>query len=257
MKTLLLILLLGFSTFGQTAKPLPKKTPLPKTTKPIIETEAKTKDGKSVILKSDGTWFYNIETPLNQDKENNVSKKITVPFISDSEEEVSVFLDKSDSVFLPDKSQYETEMEYATRLSEIFYESATGVKKPVTEIAFLLGYELEQSYNAEKEILSYKIRDSYRYRAFGKLQLVRAFDNEYRLYEPAFSFEMPIKEARTKSFNLRTAVFGYPVRNPKIREREKDKVWFFLKRIVVFNGQTGEIHYETSEFNKDSYRFSE
>jgi hypothetical protein len=45
---------------GQVKKPpiKPKPTPAPKIENPITELEAKTKDGKKVILRSNGTWVY-------------------------------------------------------------------------------------------------------------------------------------------------------------------------------------------------------
>lgn len=57
MKTLLLILVLSFTVFGQAKKPIAK--PTPKQSAPIITIDAITSDGKAVILSSDGTWKYN------------------------------------------------------------------------------------------------------------------------------------------------------------------------------------------------------
>ena len=69
MKILLSIALcfmFSLAGFGQAKKPT-LKTP-PKLTRAIVETEAVTKDGKAVVLRSDGTWRFSASTPITQTK---------------------------------------------------------------------------------------------------------------------------------------------------------------------------------------------
>jgi len=57
--SIIFIFVLSFVVFGQTKKPVQKATPAPTPKIPIIEIDATTKDGKAVILRSDGTWQFN------------------------------------------------------------------------------------------------------------------------------------------------------------------------------------------------------
>ncbi|HLM62066.1 MAG TPA: hypothetical protein VK308_14765 [Pyrinomonadaceae bacterium] len=223
------------------AKPSP--APAPKIESPTVVNEATTTDGKKVVLKSDGTWSYTKEesAPLKPREEMPV-RKLPVPFTADDVKEVMTFLGKDELILR--KSEYETEQEYSSRLSKIQYETAS-TKKLLTDIAFI--FPLKQEFNAESEIFSFDLYNSLNYRAFSTLQLVHRRGNEYRTYEPSFYFKMPREQAKSVGYKLQVAVFGYPV---KIDKRYKDdpKLLFYLKRIAVFNKETGEIYYDQENF---------
>jgi len=227
------------------AKPAPKLTPKIET--PIIEIEAITKDGKKVVLKSNKTWDYAKEvTASEKPKENLPIKKLPVPFLADNVKEVLAFLAKDEWQFR--KSEFETEQEYSNRLSKIQYETST-TKKPLTDVVFI--FPLKQDYDAERETFSFELYNFLDYRTVSTLKLVRRRNNEYLVYEPSFSFKMPREQARKVAYNLKVAVFGYPV---KIDNSYKDdsKLSFFLKRLVVFNEGTGDIYHELENFKSIS-----
>lgn len=236
-------IMLSSSVFTQTkntsVKPKPKT--IPKIETQIVEIEATTKDGKKVILRSNGTWDY-AKIEGKGESTDLPSKKLSVPFIADDIKQVIVFLEKNEARLK--KSEYETEKEFSNRLSEVQYEAAT-TKKLFTDISFR--FTLNKEYNAETETFTFKLYNSLNYRAFSELLLVRPRGNEFRIYEPSLNFKIPRERAREISSNLEIAVFGYPV---KIDSSYSDKrLLFLLKRISVFNQETGEIYYELEDFD--------
>jgi hypothetical protein len=224
---------------GQVKKPpiKPKPTPAPKIENLITELEAKTKDGKKVILRSNGTWVYFKEEFDERNPVTLTIRKVPIPFVADDVKQVINFLEKNE--FPLQKSEYETEQEYSIRLNKIQYET-----KSFTDITFR--FTLKQEYDAENERFSFTLYNSLNYRAFSELQLVRRRGNELRTYEPDLSFKMSREQAKEVGNNLDVAVFGYPV---KVDKQYSDKrLLFLLKRISIFNGKTGEVYYEQEDF---------
>jgi hypothetical protein len=221
----------------------PVKKPIPKTAQKIdasiAEIEATTRDGKSVLLRSDGTWVYTTQiVTSDRSNEEAVPRKLPVGFLADDIKAVIAFLSADKQKLW--KSEYETEQEYRDRLSKINYETNT-VKKPLTDIVFI--FPMKQSYDAENGAFAYEPYNSLNFLA--PFQLVRRSNNELQTIEPSFSFAMPRQDARRVGYNLRVATFGYPVKiDDSYPYKDEPRLFFLLKNIIVFNKETGDIHYQ-------------
>jgi hypothetical protein len=225
---------------AQVRKPNPKSTPTLKPTPSITSIEATTNDGTKVILRSDKSWEY---SKAAQDKptEERPSSKLDVPLIGDDPQEFIAFY--KEGRFTLAKSQYETEKQFIDRLRQVTFESK-GAKKPASDIVFVI--DGKHRYNAENESFFYSV-ESYPDIAFSPIRFVKDFRSggpgEYMLNKPEFSFKVPLASARTVGSKLKVAVFGYPV---ALEERIAGypMLSFFMKRIVVFDSETGDVYYE-------------
>ncbi|MEO6052225.1 MAG: hypothetical protein ABIP78_12970 [Pyrinomonadaceae bacterium] len=238
----LIIVLFALQIAAQVAKAVVRPTPKPMATPPAKNNppagilEAITSDGNKVILKADKTWDYSKSDPItNISKENPPLRKLEVPFNGDDLQEVMAFYKESSWTLA--KSQYETEREYTNRVQRLVFESK-GVKKAADEIVFVI--DGEHRYDAEKEVFFYWVTPYPSPLRFVK----NLIQGGYESFVPSVSFKMPLAQAKTNGYKMKVAVFGYPVVKLDERFLTNPNLSFFVKRILVFNTETGEVYYE-------------
>jgi hypothetical protein len=206
MKTLLsviFIFLFSFVAFGQT------------------NITATTEDGKKVVLKSDKTWEYVIESP----KKETVNQS-TGNFSVDNIEDVKKF-SKSISQEVK-KSEFETEDQYIKRLTKLANEKQFN-GKPIKQIAFLAKTVLY--YSAENQTFDITV--------FGGEDDITFVDRSRDYFSRTFTrrhFNMSPEKAKELKPLMETIILGFPVRSDYLLE-------VVPTQIIVRNKYTGEVYF--------------
>jgi hypothetical protein len=211
MKTLLsviFIFLFSFVAFGQT------------------NITVTTEDGKKVVLKSDKTWEYVIESPKKE-----TANQSTGSFSVDNIEDVKKF-SKSISQEVK-KSEFETEDQYIKRLTKLANEKQFN-GKPIKQIAFLIE-PLSFDYLAEGQTFNVTVYgesngvtfvDRDRYGSFSRNSIRR-------------DFNMSPEKAKELKPLMEIIILGFPVRSDYRLEAVPTQM-------IIRNKNTGEVYFNTA-----------
>jgi hypothetical protein len=211
MKTLLsviFIFLFSFVAFGQT------------------NITATTEDGKKVVLKSDKTWEYVIESP----KKETVNQS-TGNFSVDNIEDVKKF-SKSISQEVK-KSEFETEDQYIKRLTKLANEKQFN-GKPIKQIAFLTE-ALSFNYSAEDETFNVGVFGQ----SGGVTFVSRNRSGRFSRDIISGRFNMSPEKAKELKPLMETIILGFPVGS----DYQLDVVPI---QIIVRNKNTGEVYFNNA-----------
>lgn len=227
------------SSYAQRTRTRPTATPSP-TSAEITLVEATTSTGRKVILKSDGTWAYSAEKPI----EAAPPKRMQLPVVFDDPISVADFFERQ-TIW---RNQYDTEQEHAVKLAKIKYPSASG-ERPLSEI--VIDLPMRKSYNAELETFTFEY-GPFQFDISDRFSLKTAirWNDRYSDSGTEFKFKMPTEKAREVGYQMKVVAIGYPVNTVRpitpISDRE---LWFYAARVVVYDARSGEIYHEAKPKN--------
>lgn len=226
---------------------------------PPTQIEATTKDGRAIILLSDGTWKYKEaqkESSAKQvdeyysgktEQQNELVKIPEKPkqfppyFKGDSLDDITTFVSTIKDKLA--KSEFETESEYKIRLKKYVQETnfVDSAKKldEIVLVAIPSAY-----YDAEMKCF-FMMPFMFKYENSSQ-ETINIVDRKTGIF-PRFSekrdslqLHMSAEKAKTIKESLQLAIYGFPVVKDGIYS---DSTLFFVpSKYVFFNSETGEIY---------------